>query len=444
MRNRVAFLVFGILVPCGLLGANAFAQSASPPSNEGSRLTPLNWPPPAPAQVTTLADLIRDVSARNPELAALERRIAAARARVPQAGALPDPMFEYGVMNEGGPFPFQTLGKNGFSEVYVGVTQEIPYPGKRALRERVAQEDVEVERFRRDGRGRELVASVKEMYLELYGLQAMASIVERNGRTLEQLERAAAVRLAVGTTPQQDVLDAEVELSRIEERLTMFRRRALTAEARVRSVLRQPADWTLGTLAPVDAPTELPPLEELRRLALAQFPEILATEREASRAEFAVQLARRELKPDFGASFVYHNRGGLDPYWSFGGTLRVPLYRGRKQQKAIEEATASLEGARSTIEARRLDVAYQVEDAYATATTARRLLRLYDEALLKQARLALESALSSYQVGRIDFLTTLTSWTRLRDHEVLHFEHLVDLLRALARLEALTGLELLK
>ncbi len=444
------FALVSMIVVTGLSRATLASQTATPPGSSPPTPVPQlrestqKFPLESQTQPVTLSALIADIAARNPDLAALEQRIAAARARVPQAGALPDPMLDYGVANEGGPIPFQTLGKNGFSEVYVGVTQEIPYPGKRALRERVAREDVEVEQLRRDARARELVASVKEMYLELYGVQAMAGIVETNGRTLEQLERTAAVRVAVGTTPQQDVLDAGVELSRVEERLSMLRRRAITAQARVRSILRQPPEWTLGTVAPVDAVREIPPLDELRRLALDQFPEILATAREASRAELSLQLARRELKPDFGANFVYHNRGGFDPYWTFGGTLRVPLYAARKQRKAIEEATATLEGARSTIEARRLDVAYQVEEAYAVATTAQGLLRLYDEVILKQARLSLESALSNYQVGKIDFLTTLTSWTRLRDHDVTHFEYLVDYLRALARLEALTGLELLK
>lgn len=448
MRNAVNSFALFVL----LLFAASHAAAQGPPTQRPTPQPPPVDPnrpavivPAQPARVPAgLSSLIADVLERNPDLAALEQRVFAARARVPQAGALPDPMFEYGVMNEGAPVPFQTLGKNGFSEVYVGVTQEIPYPGKRGLRERVAQEDVEVERLRRDARGRELVAAVKETYLEIFGVQAMTAILERNRRTLELLERTAAIRLSVGEAPQQDVLDAQVEVSRIEERLSILRRRVRTSEASLRSIVRQPAQWSAGTLVPVAGPKELPPVEALRQWALDTHPEIAATAREGSRGELAVQLARRELKPDFGASFVYHNRGGLDPYWTFGGTLRVPLYAARKQRKAIEEAEASLRGAQAAIDARRLEVVSQVDQAYAVASSAREILRLYDEAILKQAGVALESAMSTYQVGKIDFLTTLMSWIRLRDHELAHIDHVVEYLRALARLEALTGLDLLQ
>lgn len=442
-----SFAVFTLML---FAGSHAVAQG--PPMQ---RPTPQPSPvdpnkaavivPNQPARVpAALSSLVADVMERNPDLAALEQRIVAALARVPQAGALPDPMFEYGVLNEGWPLPFQTLGRKDFSEVYLGVTQEIPYPGKRGLRERVAQEDVEVERLRRDARVRELGAAVKERYLEIYGVQAMTTILDRNRRTLELLERTAAVRLGVGEAPQQDLLDAAVEVSRIEERLSLLRRRALVSEANLRSMAQQPVDWTAGTVTPVDGPAALPPLEELRQRALDTHPEIAAAAREASRSEFAVQLARRELKPDLGASFVYHNRGGFDPIWTFGGTLRIPLYAARKQRKAIEEAEASLRGAQLAVDARRLEVAFQVDQAYAVASSAQAILRLYDEVILKQANLALESALSTYQVGKIDFLTTLSSWIRLRDHELAHIDHVVEYLSALARLEALTGFELLK
>jgi outer membrane protein TolC len=387
--------------------------------------------------------LVDQVLERNPDLAGLAHRIAASRARVPQAGALPDPVVSYGVNNQGLPLPFVSLGRGDFSEVYVGVTQDVPYAGKRALRERVAREDVAVAEFSRDSMQRRIVASVKSMYVELYGLQESADIIDHHRRTLEQIERMAAVRLAVGSTSQQDVLDAEVELSKIEERLSVLARRAVSAQAQLRSVVRLDPEWRIGRLTALDA-VELPPLDTLRRLALEQSPDVLGPQQEVTRADVALQLARRELKPDLGANFTYHNRGVLPPYWSFGGTLRLPFYADRKQRQAIVEASETLESARGTVEARRLAMVYQVEDAYAMATTAQRLLRLYDQGILKQARFAIESALTNYQVGKIDFLTTLTSWTRLRDYEVTYYDQVVAYQQALAQLEALTGQELLK
>lgn len=438
MKKRLSSIV---AVSIALAGANVVAQNRPESSLIPSSLR-LNWPPQAVNPVTTLDQLVREVLERNPELSALDRRIAAAQARVPQAGALPDPMFSTGIMNEGAPIPFQTLGKAGFSEVYIGVSQDFPYPGKRSLRERLAREDVEVERWSREAASRRVVAAVKEMYFELYALQTAADIITRNQQTLEQLERTAAVRLAVGQTSQQDVLDAEVERSRLDERLALLYRRALASQARIRSLLRLAPDWTIGRLAPIERSRDLPPLTVLQQAAVEQAPELHRAEREVARAKVALDLARRELKPDFGANVTYHNRGGLDPYWAVGGTLKFPLYARRKQQKAVEEADATAGASRDELEARRLDVAFQVEDAYAAATTSARLLTLYDEGILRQARLAVESARINYEVGKIDFLTTLTSWIRLRDYEITYYEQLVQYQQALVRLEAVTGLPL--
>src|SRR5439155_960820 len=88
-----------------------------------------------PTAEIRLPDLVREALERNPEVQMAARMVEAKHAHVPQAGALPDPVLMYGVENEGRPVPFETLGTGGFSDVYVGFTQEIPFHGKRAPRD---------------------------------------------------------------------------------------------------------------------------------------------------------------------------------------------------------------------------------------------------------------------------------------------------------------------
>src|SRR3990172_2173244 len=118
--------------------------------------------------VLRLQPLVEEALARNPEIQAASRKVAKTKARVPQRGALPDPLLSYGVMNEGRPIPFQTLGEAGFSEVYVGMQQDLPYPGKRGLREEVAQEQARAADWALESVRRGIVAQVKEAYYELY------------------------------------------------------------------------------------------------------------------------------------------------------------------------------------------------------------------------------------------------------------------------------------
>jgi outer membrane protein TolC len=243
----------------------------------------------------------------------------------------------------------------------------------------------------------------------------------------------------VGQGTQQDVLDAEVEISRLEERLSVLRQRRESVEAMLRSLLYRDSDSPFGRPEPIQ-PIELRfGLDALLRIAEEASPALGEETRRVSRGQQAVELANRERLPDLGVNFVYHNRGGLDPYYTFGGILTLPIYTGRKQTKAVEEASESLAATRHMLDAARARVRYEVTDAYLMAKTAERLIRLYDEGILRQARLSLDSAGAQYQVGRVDFLTLVTSWRRLLDYDLTYHEQLAMHEKALARLAVHVG-----
>ena len=175
-------------------------------------------------------------------------------------------------------------------------------------------------------------------------------------------------------------------------------------------------------------------LQELLQQADAESPVLEESEHRVAREQQAIDLARKDRLPDMEASFTYHNRGSLDPFYAFGGTVKLPLFRSRKQDKAVDEAAAGLGATRGEADSARASVRFEVTDAYLMASTTDRLLRLYEEGILKQSRLALDSAIAEYQVGKVDFLTLVTSWRRLLDHEISYHEQLAEHEKAVARL----------
>jgi outer membrane protein TolC len=392
--------------------------------------------------ILSLQSLVEEALDRNPEIQAATRQVARMKARVPQRGALPDPMLSYGVMNEGRPIPFQTLGEAGFSEVYVGILQDLPYPGKRGLREEVAQEEARAAEWAFESVRRRVVAQVKEAYYQLYAVDAALDILERNRELLENLERVAAALYTVGQGIQQHVLDAQVEISRLEERISLLRQQRSVVEALLNSLLYREAGTPLGRPEPLRPDPLGYEMEQLWKMAEESSPVLRERSQWVAAGERSLSLAQRELLPDLGVNFVYHNRGGLDPYYTFGGTLSLPLYAGRKQRKAVEEAGEGLLESRHTFDAARARVRYEVTEAYLSAKTAERLLSLYEEGILRQARLSLDSAIAQYQVGRVDFLTVLNSWTRLLEYDVTYRDQIADHEKALARLEPHVGVQL--
>jgi outer membrane protein, heavy metal efflux system len=386
----------------------------------------------------SLSDLVREAVDRNPEVQMAARAAEAKRARVGQAGALPDPMLLYGVINEGRPVPFQTLGERDFSEAYVGISQDLPYPGKRRLRGDAAREEAEASESALEAVRRRVAADVADAYYDLYATQAAVGIVDESDRLLEQLIKVANTRLGVGQASPQDVLDAEVEVSRIEERRGQLFQRKAILEARLSRLLFRADAPPFATPAAV-TPTALPgKLDDLLRIADAESPVLHEKARLVAQAARRLDLARRDRRPDFSVNFTYHNRGSIDPYYTFGGTVTLPNLHGR-QKSAIEESVADLGGARSGADMARAEVRYQVTEAYRMAETSERLLRLYDEGILKQARLSLDSALAQYRVGKGDFLTLVTSWRRLLDYDLTYHEQLAEHEKALARLAVHVG-----
>jgi cobalt-zinc-cadmium efflux system outer membrane protein len=381
----------------------------------------------------SLSALVEEALERSAEVEAIGQRIEAKRARVPQAGALPDPMAMYGVMNEGRAVPFQSLGKADFSEVYVGISQDIPYPGKRRLREQVARGDVTVEEAELEAARRRIASDVAQAYYELYAVEAATQILDQHRALLEELTKVASTRFSVGEGTQYDVLNAQVELSQVLERASLLAQRKLSQGALLAALVYRP-DLVVAPARTVLQPTALPSLEDLLSRGLETSPTVRQKAAAVHQAEQRLALARREKLPDLGFNFTYHNRGGRAPYYSYGGTVTLPIYAGRKQVKAVEEMAAELGAAQRELEAARNRIRYEVTDAYRMAEIAERLIQLYGEGILKQSRLALDSAVAQYRVGKVDFLTLVTSWRRLLDAEIAYQEQLAAHEKAVARI----------
>jgi len=357
-------------------------------------------------------------------------------ARVPQAGALPDPTFASGVINEGRAVPLDTLGEKDFSEVYFGLAQDVPFPGKRALREQVAREEAAAEGFAYERARRELAVAVAQAYYDVYAAQSALEIVERDLASMDQLVELARGRVAVGQGVQQDIFEAEVERSRLEERRGLLEQELRALEAGVARLLDREAVPHWDRLAP-PVPTPLAESVDALVAAAEQASPVLGELRDqVEAAERRLDLARRDLLPDLSFELVYHNRGkqDLDPFYTAGWTVTLPVYADRKQRRAIEQAAAELAAARSRTRGARADLRLGVQDACLRARTAQRILRLYDEGLLAQARLALDSALAQYEVGRVDFQAVLSSRRSLLESQIAYHAHVAAHQKAVARL----------
>jgi len=399
--------------------------------------------PATSAEVVRLADLVAEAERKHPAILAAARMVQAKRARIPQARAWPDPQLSIGYM--GDPAPFKTQANDPSSFRQFGVMQEIPYPGNRELRGRIAEKEVDAETWNVEAARRRVRAEVKLAYYELWGVDRALDITQKNKDLLEKLARIAEERYKVGKGLQQDVLRAHVEVTRVLQRLTILRQRRRTLEARLNSLLLRPPDSPFGPLEAVEKSSFAYALDELLEKGVANVPEIRRQEQLIEQSQVAVNLARRDYYPDFSVGWDYQNRGSGQPeMYGLRFTVNLPVFYKSKQRQALSEASFSLAATREMREAAKTTLLFQVKEQYLTARASEELLTLYAKGIVPQSMLALESALAAYKVGSLDFLSLITNFITVLDYEISYYEELANHQKALARIEEITGLELAK
>jgi cobalt-zinc-cadmium efflux system outer membrane protein len=418
------------------------APSAAAPNAGGTGGAGGNRVVTAPAPLSLLA-LIEEAVAQNPEVAAMRRRFDMMRARVPQAKALPDPMLSYGYAGNALPLPLFDLQKGDpASARMLSVTQEIPYPGKLALKGRMANVAAEAEYWEYEQTRLNLIAEVGDAYFDLYYLHKAVETTAKNKGLLEKFARIAEAGYSVGKGMQQDVLKAQVEISKLTEELLLLEQRREVAEARLNARLfREP-----GT--PVGRPEDLKPreftrsLSELQETALESHPALRAQRRRVDREQYGVGLARKEFYPDFTVGLTYFNRPGMPEMYGATVGVRVPLWFWQKQRPAVAEAAASAAAEKQRAENTTSLLFYRIKDRHLAATTAGRLVKLYGTTIIPQATLSLEAAIAGYEAGKADFLTLLDNLVTLRTYELSYYEQLANVEKAFAALEPLVGVPL--
>jgi len=392
---------------------------------------------------TPLAELVGLVETANPELAAARREVDASIARIRPAGAPPDPTISAGYMSGFLRPPFFPSANTPDGLWQFGVTQEIPYPGKLAAKSAIASTVAERARWVVEVRHVELVADLKAAYAGVELADRSLGILDGTRDLLAQARAHAEAKFRVGRGPQQDVLRAQLEISTLHERVTMIRRDRANALAAVNAVLGRAPDTPLST-APivVDAP---PPVAELQQLATDRNPQVRRDEQQIAAGQAALTLARKEVLPDFGINVTTQRKVDGMP-WMYGVDVMatVPLFWQRKQRPMVAEATAMLGAARHVRETTRVQADAELTAASANADAARELMTLYTDSILPQARLAVESSIAAYQAGAVDFLTLLANITSVLTYDLAYQQQRAEYLRALARIEPLTGLSLIR
>jgi len=177
-----------------------------------------NAPTGEPAK---LADLLTEAEKNNPQIRAARHAWESAKQVPTQLSTLPDPQVVLQQMNVGSPRPFAGYTNSDFAYFGVGLSQDLPYPGKLRLRGEIAEKDADATQQKVESVRRAVLAAVKMTYFQLGYLAERQKILGQDGQFLQQVEQAAEARYRSGLGNQQDVLQAQLERTKLLREITM-------------------------------------------------------------------------------------------------------------------------------------------------------------------------------------------------------------------------------
>jgi outer membrane protein, heavy metal efflux system len=159
------------------------------------------------------------------------------------------------------------------------------------------------------------------------------------------------------------------------------------------------------------------------------------------RAQTSLSLARKNFYPDFAVNGGYYYMGSMPPMYMIRADITLPLRLGRRRAE-VAERSSELSQAKHAYEATAQSLHYRIREEYAMAEAAEKLIHLYRDTVLPQARFTIQSSLASYETGATDFLAVLMNHMAVVEYEMSYHEQMQDMHLALARLEEMTGVEL--
>ena len=391
-----------------------------------------------------LADLLTEAEKSNPQIQAARHAWESAKQVPTQLSTLPDPQVVLQQMNVGSPRPFAGYTNSDFAYFGVGFSQDLPYPGKLRLRGEIAEKDADVTQQKVESVRRAVLAAVKMTYFQLGYLAKRQKILDEDGQLLQQVEQASESRYRSGLGNQQDVLQAQLERTKLLREITMNQLEFGKVQSEMKNLLNR------SQSSPDIATSELSEskpaynFDQLLTEAKASNPDLAGIQKVVERQGLQVDLAKKDFYPDFNVQGMWQR---TDPsqyraYYQFTVGMRIPIYRSRRQRPELAQAESDRDRAKSEYETQSQQTAFQLRQQFLSAEKSAELLKIYREGLIPQARAGLQAGMAAYQSNRQDFQALLASFLDVLKLDEEYWQTLSEHETALAQMEEVTGVTL--
>lgn len=357
------------------------------------------------------------------------------------AGGLPDPKLKLGAMN----FPTDTFDRDQepMTQLQIGVIQAFPRGSSRSIKSQINVDKAEKSRHMASNARLKAERDVSKNWLELYYWLQAENIVEQSKSWFGNLVGVTESRYRVGSATQQDVVQSELELDRLTDRLEGIRIKQDMSRSDLSRWIGSPASMR-------NLPEKLPALSPPAILngapALAGHPVIQAKDAEIKTGMDSVELNRQAYKPGFAVDVTYGDRAGQNPdnsdranFLSAKVLMDIPLFTGKRQDKKLASSQQQLEAVKQDRETAVRTLSSKLQRAQSSLTILDRQIHLYRDKLVPQSRSHAELALKAYENNRVEFNSVVLARVAELDTQLKVIRLEVDRAQTIAVLNYLAG-----
>ena len=381
--------------------------------------------------------LIEEALKSNPEIETARQQWEVTKKDVPQALSLEDPQIS--ITQWSIPSNFNI---GDADETWYGIGQSFPFPGKLALRGEISAKEADISEQMYLAKGRELAAAVKLAYYQLFLIHKSIDLHLEHQALLEEFIQIAEHKYALGQVSQQDILKAQVEMSRLHNSLLLLEQDKISMQAGINTLLNRPPETPLGRPEEVSYRHFPVTLEGLQQQALDVKPELKAAAITIEKSEKAKSLAGKNYLPDFMVEIQYWDVHTGPNRWMAMGKINLPWIFKTKYDARTQQAAAEGKKALAEYIVVRNRTLFELKDLFVKIKTAEHLIEVYKDGVLPQAEQSLAASRIGYLAGKVDFLNLIDSERTLRDFQLEYYAALTQYEQSIARLEREVGTEL--
>lgn len=385
----------------------------------------------------------------NPNIYKLQARYRALSELPSQVGSLPDPMLMLNAMNL--PTDSFDTKQEPMTQMQIGIGQAFPFPGKLGLKKEVKTYQALAASHSVEELKTQIVSHVKQSWWQLFFLDRAIEVINNNQELMRQLLDVARKKYEVGKGLQQDVLLAQLELSKLLDKEIELKSMRNHANIKLNTLMDMPPDK--NNILPIKTNEHFQQIENSNTLyskAELNRGKLLEKKQLEQAAYSNLKLAKKVYYPDFKVSVLYGERRGENPppmrgertdFLSVMFNASMPIYAGSKQSKEICQRAEELESSKFAVHDEKNQVKAEIAMALTDLAQAKEQYLLFKSGIVPQAQQTVSSMLSAYQVNKVDFLNLVRSQITLFNYELQYWKAFTEAQQSLARLSAAVGEE---